>query len=163
MSGAQVLPIFAYTNDKTYFDKLFPKLNGVLFPGGSIHISIDNIWTQNADYILKYAINQNKKGNVFPVWGTCLGWELIAYLTSGYDRSILSPVRGEDSIINTVSIRTPSYLFDDLSANLKNKLQNGQGLLYYHHSYAVLATTYQNNERLRSFWNIASTTTSSFN
>lgn len=57
MSGAQVVPIFAYTNDKNYFDKLLPKLNGILFPGGAISINIDNLWTQNADYILKYAIN----------------------------------------------------------------------------------------------------------
>lgn len=74
ISGAQVVPIFAYTKDRAYFDNLLPKLNGVLFPGGGSAIDITNTWTKNADYILKYAIEQNKKGNPFPVWGTCLGW-----------------------------------------------------------------------------------------
>lgn len=32
MSGAQVVPIFAYSN-QSYFDNLLPKINGVLFPG----------------------------------------------------------------------------------------------------------------------------------
>lgn len=32
MSGAQVVPIFAYS-EQAYFDDLLPKLNGVLFPG----------------------------------------------------------------------------------------------------------------------------------
>lgn len=32
MSGAQVVPIFAYSN-QSYFDELLPKINGVLFPG----------------------------------------------------------------------------------------------------------------------------------
>lgn len=74
MSGAQVVPIFAYNKDKSYFDKLLPQLNGVLFPGGGQEININNIWTSNADYILKYAINQTNSGNPFAVWGTCLGW-----------------------------------------------------------------------------------------
>lgn len=34
MSGAQVVPIFAYSKSTEYFDKLLPKLNGVFFPGG---------------------------------------------------------------------------------------------------------------------------------
>lgn len=25
----------------------------------------------------------NKKGDYFPIWGTCLGFEQLAYLTSG--------------------------------------------------------------------------------
>jgi gamma-glutamyl hydrolase len=37
---------------------------------------------------------QNDKGNVFPVWGTCLGLQLLAYLTGNYSGSVLSPVRG---------------------------------------------------------------------
>lgn len=56
MSGAQVVPIFAFSN-RSYFDDLLPKLNGVLFTGGSMEINIVNKWTQNADYILKWAIN----------------------------------------------------------------------------------------------------------
>ncbi len=55
MSGAHVVPIFAYS-ERSYFDDLLPKINGVLFPGGDVDIDINNKWTQNADYILKYAI-----------------------------------------------------------------------------------------------------------
>lgn len=73
-SGAQVVPIFAFTKDKSYFDKLLPQLNGVVFPGGDEAININNLWTSNADYILKYAINQTNNGNPFAVWGICLGW-----------------------------------------------------------------------------------------
>ena len=32
MSGAQVVPLFAYS-EKAYFDDILPKINGVLFPG----------------------------------------------------------------------------------------------------------------------------------
>jgi gamma-glutamyl hydrolase len=163
MSGAQVVPIFAYTKDKSYFDTLLPKLNGVLFPGGGQEINIKNIWTSNADYILKYAISENKKGNPFPVWGTCLGWELLAYLTSGYDSKVLSPVRGESAVKNRLSIKSPSYLYDDLSSTLKNNLENGNGIVYFNHVWAISTSYYQTNEVFKSFWNITSTTTSSYN
>ena len=55
MSGAQVVPIFAFSNT-SYLDNILSKINGVLFTGGGTYINIDNRWTQNADHILKYAI-----------------------------------------------------------------------------------------------------------
>lgn len=73
-SGAQVIPIFAYSKDKSYFDKILSQINGVIFTGGDQEIDIKNIWTQNADYVFKYAINQTKIGNPFALWGICLGW-----------------------------------------------------------------------------------------
>ena len=73
MSGAQVVPIFSFS-DTAALNSILSKINGVLFTGGGTPIDINNKWTKNADYILKYAISENKKGNVFPVWGTCLGW-----------------------------------------------------------------------------------------
>ena len=55
MSGAQVVPIFAFSNT-SYLDSILSKVNGVLFTGGGTYINIGNRWTQNADYIVKYAI-----------------------------------------------------------------------------------------------------------
>ena len=32
MSGARVIPLFAFS-DKSYFDEILPKINGVVIPG----------------------------------------------------------------------------------------------------------------------------------
>lgn len=162
MSGAQVVPVLSFS-DKAYFDDLLPKLNGILFTGGGTAISIKNKWTQNADYILKWAINENKKGRVFPVWGTCLGWELLAYLTSGYDSKVLSSVRGESGVRNTLLIKQDGYLYSDLTPTLKYNLQNGQGVTYFNHVFAVSTAYYQSSQELKSFWEVTSTTKSSYN
>jgi gamma-glutamyl hydrolase len=103
MSGAQVVPIFAY-NDTAYLDDILSKVNGVLFTGGGIEFDIKHRWTANADHILKYAIESNKRGNPFPIWGTCLGFELLAYLTSGYDSKVLAKISNETAVTNTIQI-----------------------------------------------------------
>ena len=56
MSGAQVVPLFAFSNTSD-LDSMLSKINGVLFTGGGIDIDIRNKWTQNADRVLKYAIS----------------------------------------------------------------------------------------------------------
>lgn len=161
MSGAQVVPIYAYSN-KSYFDTLLPKLNGVLFTGGDVDIDIRYKWTQNADYILKYAISQNDKGNVFPIWGTCLGMQLLAYLTSGYDLKAIAPVRGQVAVRNTISVQPESVTYGDLSTNLLNRLQSGDGILYFNHHFAITKEYFLNNQLLRKFWNVDSYTTTSY-
>lgn len=74
MAGAQVVPIFAFSNQSSLLS-LLGKVNGVLFTGGAgeTEIHINNTWTKNADFILRYAVGENRKGNPFPIWGTCLG------------------------------------------------------------------------------------------
>ena len=32
----------------------------------------------------------NDNGDYFPVWGTCLGFELLAFIVAGNDNSVLS-------------------------------------------------------------------------
>lgn len=100
MAGAQVVPIFAYSNQSD-IAALLPKLNGVLFPGGDLDFDLKNRWTSNANFIFQYAIRENDKGNVFPIWGTCMGHQLLGYLTCNGDTP-LSPVRGQQSMINTI-------------------------------------------------------------
>mgnify|MGYP001436911731 CR=1 FL=1 len=45
-------------------------------------IDVTNKWTSNIAYILEWATKENNKGNIFPIWGTCLGFEAVAVITS---------------------------------------------------------------------------------
>ena len=162
MSGAQVVPIFAF-NSTDYLDDMLSKVNGVLFTGGGIEFNMKNKWTQTADRILKHAMEQNKKGNPYPVWGTCLGFELLAYLTSGYDDKCLSNVRGETGVRNTLKITDTSYLYDDLPDNIKYDLQSGQGIVYFNHALALSTSYFKSSSLLKNFWRMTSISTSSYN
>ena len=101
MSGAQVVPILAFSETSVILD-LLPKLNGVLFTGGTMEYNISKVWTINANAILKYAIQQNDMGNPFPIWGTCMGLQILSYLTSQNNDTILSRVHDDISIHHTL-------------------------------------------------------------
>jgi len=134
---------------------LLPKLNGVLFPGGGVEFNINNRWTSNANYILQYAIKQNDNGNVFPVWGTCLGHQLLGFLTNNYV-SPLSAIRGQTAVMNTIKFPTgdKGTLFADMSDKLIAKLTTGNGITYFNHHWAISRSTYDTNKKLSDFWKL---------
>lgn len=161
MSGAQVVPIYAFSNQSD-IETLLRKVNGVLFTGGAgeDEIHIDNRWVKNANFILQFAIAENKKGNVFPVWGTCLGLELLSYLTSGFSEAILQPIKGSEHMLNVLKFIEKSVLFDDLNENLRSKLTSAPGILYFNHEDGLKLTSFRENRLMLNFWRVAATTTS---
>lgn len=118
MSGAQVVPIYSFS-PTTEVLSLLGKINGVLFPGGDMDFDINNIWTKNADAILNYAKQQNDQGNKFPIFATCLGIQLVSYLTSNYNSNIISRVHGDDAIILPINLVSDGYIFSTFSNSQK--------------------------------------------
>lgn len=139
-------------------------MNGVLFTGGDQEFDIKDRWISNANYILQYAIKQNDNGNVFPVWGTCLGHQLLAYLTNNY-KYPLSAIRGQTAVINTIKFVSADKgtLFTDMSDSLLAKITTGQGIAYFNHKWGVTRDTYDNDKSLNTFWKLIGETTSSYN
>lgn len=39
----------------------------------------------------------NDEGNVFPIWGTCMGFQLISTLATDFD-DILTPIKNETHV-----------------------------------------------------------------
>ncbi|RXM99837.1 Gamma-glutamyl hydrolase [Acipenser ruthenus] len=64
------------------YEKLFNSLNGVLFPGGGANLTSSG-YAKAASVFYRLALKANDQGDFFPVWGTCLGFEELTYLTSG--------------------------------------------------------------------------------
>jgi gamma-glutamyl hydrolase len=132
----------------------------VLFTGGAgeDEIHIDNHWVKNANFILQFAINENKKGNPFPIWGTCLGLELLSYLTSRFDENIMQPIEGNQHTLNVLRFQEPSYVYDDLDPDMRQKLTTGPGILYFNHEMGLLESSYRNSKYMVDFWKVTSTT-----
>ena len=75
-AGALSIPI-PYDADESLVKEIFSQINGILFPGGSADLP------QSAKWIWNLALESNQRGEYFPVWGTCLGFEILISLTGG--------------------------------------------------------------------------------
>ena len=78
--GGRVVPLLADA-DHEYIKKLLPKLNGVLFTGGSaeFNISVSFYYSQVIniiDYLRKYN-KESGETEAIPLWTTCLGFEAL--------------------------------------------------------------------------------------
>eukprot|EP01138_Halocafeteria_seosinensis_P003406 gb/GECG01003482.1/.p1 GENE.gb/GECG01003482.1/~~gb/GECG01003482.1/.p1 ORF type:complete len:349 (+),score=29.44 gb/GECG01003482.1/:1-1047(+) len=87
--GARVVPI-PYTMDHDELRQLIPQLNGFLFTGGGTDFAFENNtltpYARAAQIILEEVESANRNnGEVVPLWGTCLGFELLSFLLSGPD------------------------------------------------------------------------------
>ncbi|XP_074478292.1 apolipoprotein D-like isoform X2 [Sebastes fasciatus] len=82
-AGARVVPVMIdQTPDK--YKTLFNSINGILYPGGNVNITSSG-YQRSAKIFYDLAIEANKRGDYFPLWGTCLGYEQLTVLTSGMD------------------------------------------------------------------------------
>ncbi|XP_033106632.1 gamma-glutamyl hydrolase-like [Anneissia japonica] len=68
-----------------YYLRIFNSINGVFMQGGSIKDArlMKSEYARVAKIMLDLAIESNKNGDYFPIWGTCLGFQVLASLVAG--------------------------------------------------------------------------------
>lgn len=54
----------------------------VLLPGGATWFNQSNGYAEAGRHIYDIAVDMNERGDFFPLWGTCLGFELLTYLSA---------------------------------------------------------------------------------
>ncbi|XP_070505868.1 gamma-glutamyl hydrolase-like [Chironomus tepperi] len=78
--GARVVPVWI-GKDRKYYEDIMSKLNGILFTGGAVWF-YDSAYAYTGKIIYEIAKQLNENGDFFPLWGTCLGFELLTYLSA---------------------------------------------------------------------------------
>ncbi|XP_066952437.1 gamma-glutamyl hydrolase-like isoform X2 [Macrobrachium rosenbergii] len=82
-SGARAVPIFI-NQDDSYYENIASSVNGILFPGGVVSITNSSAYGAAAEKLYEHVIKANMEGTYLPLWGTCLGFEIITYLGADY-------------------------------------------------------------------------------
>ncbi|XP_024366130.1 gamma-glutamyl hydrolase 1 [Physcomitrium patens] len=80
MGGARAVPLIWNEPEET-LRKKFASINGVLFPGGGASLK-DTPFYRVAEKLFNWAIEANDRGDHFPVYGVCLGFELLSIIVS---------------------------------------------------------------------------------
>jgi len=129
-TGAQVVPIAMYQSID-YYLHLFNSLNGVLFPGGESSDEYFYVAKLFYTWSLKEFDEMQK---VFPIWGTCLGFETLLMLTRR-STNILDHCKGYNfaTELNFTADANDSRLLGSLlPLTIRNALENEPTTANYH-------------------------------
>jgi len=119
MAGARIVPV-PYDADKATLDKLFNGMNGLLFPGGAADLTRKSKFGSNAEYLFKKALKANDDGTYFPIWGTCLGFELIHSIVADFPEDVLSSIENEAGVARALNYTSySSRMFAGIPLYLK--------------------------------------------
>ncbi|XP_078136573.1 gamma-glutamyl hydrolase isoform X2 [Sander vitreus] len=155
-AGARVVPVMINQTLEEY-KTLFNSINGILYPGGGVSI-ISSGYQRAAKIFYELAIEANKRGDYFPVWGTCLGFEQLAVLTSG--KTVLSSTNtsGVPLPLDFTNETKDSRMFKGFPAELMEDLAN-EPLTENSHKWSLAVLTLNTNEELKKFYKVLSTNT----
>ncbi|XP_018373860.1 PREDICTED: gamma-glutamyl hydrolase A-like [Trachymyrmex cornetzi] len=80
-AGARPVPIWIGENT-SYYEDILSKVNGVLWPGGSTYFPQKEGYADAGANIYRIAKRINEEGKYFPIFGICLGFELLTYVAA---------------------------------------------------------------------------------
>lgn len=148
-AGALVVPIpFHISNEHAVGN--VSVLNGILFPGGGSSLP------SNAQYLYDHAMELNRKGDYFPMWGSCLGFEWMiemqghGKLDQGFDaENITLP-------LTLTADAGKSRVFAEAS-NALMSIYSTQGVTMNNHVEGISPESFNANANLTSFFTVLST------
>ncbi|KAL2085289.1 hypothetical protein ACEWY4_018609 [Coilia grayii] len=155
-AGARVVPVMVNRPEEEYH-QLFNSINGILLPGGAAHLMTSG-YAKAANIFYKLALEANDKGDYFPVWGTCLGFEQLLVITSGENLLCRTNTSGVSLPLEFTQDATESKLFKDFPPDVMTSLATENITLNFH-KWSISIENFTKSEELRTFYKILSTNT----
>ncbi|KAF7660102.1 hypothetical protein LDENG_00288160 [Lucifuga dentata] len=155
-AGARVVPVMINQTLEEY-KLIFNSINGILYPGGGVNITSSG-YERAAKIFYELAIEANWRGDYFPVWGTCLGFEQLTYLTSGKLLLSFTNTSGVALPLTFTNETKQSRMFKGFPAELMGALAS-EPLTVNSHKWSLRLQTFDKNEELKKFYKVLSTNT----
>jgi gamma-glutamyl hydrolase len=154
-SGARVVPVH-YNASHQDLLSLFSHINGLVYPGGDDILNRTQYYYA-AKLLFDAAVEANKMGDVFPLWGTCLGFQFLNVAVYG-SVDILSRFDAENiSLPLTFTNASPSsQLWSHASPYTINYLSTRNVTENVHH-FGVAPDDFLRSPALSRFYDILST------
>ena len=157
-AGARVVPIM-YTASDEEIVRVFAGLSGILFAGGDADIRPGARYYETAKKLYDLAEASNLKGETFPIFGTCLGWELLAVLASGGNYSVLHTDYDDPGVaarVQWTSAAPASTLLSKTTRPLQRAFE-ARPLAFFSHHMGVRPETARRNPHLSRAFRVLAT------
>lgn len=154
-AGARVIPLIHTDRWNVTREKL-NLVNGVLFTGGWAK---EGLYFDTARKIFQVVLEKNDAGEHFPLYGICLGFELISMFVTG-DHGICERFSGKNqaSILQFTNIaEIPGSVFERFPSELLTKLST-ECLALQNHMFGLSPKRLLENDKLSRFFRIVTTT-----
>lgn len=157
-AGGRVVPVH-YESTTEELTTLFGMLNGLLIPGGSQDIADPkNPFLAASTVIYQLAVAAFQTGEVFPIWGTCQGFQTLSVITNGNSTVLTSGFDSENlplPLSFTANARS-SRLLAGASSDLFNALGSEPITMNSHHD-GVTPSAFDGSPKLQATYNVLST------
>lgn len=154
-AGARVVAVRAGEPEKYYHD-LFSKLNGVLFPGGGVSLT-ESQYARTGRILYNLTLQAyDSSREVFPLWGTCLGFELLNTITAG--KNLLQKTDAENITLplDFAPGFRHSQMFRQVPEDVLTYLKT-EPVTQNEHQYGILVEVFNDTPALRKFYHVLST------
>uniref|UniRef100_A0A3P8U0I9 folate gamma-glutamyl hydrolase n=1 Tax=Amphiprion percula TaxID=161767 RepID=A0A3P8U0I9_AMPPE len=152
--GSRVMPI-RLTLTTAEYENIFKKINGLLFIGGAVDLETSD-FARVAKIFYRLALMANDAGDFFPIWGTCMGLQLLTVLVAG--ENLLTDTLAENVALplNLTTEAHSSRMFEGFPDKLMTALTQEPLTGNFHH-FGVTVQNFQENKKLNSFFSLLST------
>uniref|UniRef100_UPI00358F6060 gamma-glutamyl hydrolase-like n=2 Tax=Myxine glutinosa TaxID=7769 RepID=UPI00358F6060 len=155
-AGARVAPIRNDLKTKEY-KELFSYINGLLLPGGSANLTSSG-YAKAAKVFYDETIRAAERGDMFPLWGTCLGFEQLMTITAS--QNLLQHTDSDNLSLPLEFVVDPasSRIFQHLPPDLIEALGT-ENITANFHSWSLTPKNYSMNNALEQMYRIVSLNT----
>ncbi|KAE8291844.1 Gamma-glutamyl hydrolase [Larimichthys crocea] len=152
--GSRVMPI-RLTLTTSEYENIFRQINGLLLIGGAVDLEASD-FARVAKIFYTLARTANDAGDHFPIWGTCMGMQLLTVLVAG--ENLLTNTTAENIALplNLTPEAATSKMFKGFPNDLMKALTQEPLTGNFHH-YGLTVKTFQENQNLQSFFSALST------
>jgi len=151
-AGARVVPVLINQTDE-YYDTIFKSTNGLLIPGGAVSI-VDSGYAKAGKILFQKATNSE---SYWPIWGTCLGFELLAYLSNEEERNLKSCSSQQQPLALELTDDYATSYFAKQTPDEVTEILSTQNVTVNFHRWCLTPENFTKFEALRNFWNVLST------
>lgn len=152
--GARVAPIRINQTEEEY-TKIFNSINGLLLPGGDVNIQTSQ-YSRAAKIFYNLALEANDRGDYFPIWGTCQGFQQLTVITANKNLLTLTDTKSVDLPLTFTSAANSSRLFRSFPKDLMQAL-SVENITANFHSWSISLLNYTRNHKLKKFYRVLST------
>ena len=137
MSGEQCI-IIPYTISESDLLNILNRIQGVVFTGGAIenkkmHSSDQyNKLINTLFFVYKHAIQENDTGNYYPIWGTCLGHEILLMFATHKENLQESITSHSEHGILPLKFEQESNLSKWFSPSMRSKMKKTPCVTHSH-------------------------------